>query len=397
VCVYALKQLPLYCVEQKGLKNGATGANPMENVQQMWTEVLVRQLLRLPQRPALLWLGAAWRAFSDERGGNITEFPSRHQCTIVAQAPVLRHYGVPQVSLVEAFMPVTTTARMNWMSNVYFVDRLHPSVIAHKFIASTVAYNLLNHPLDSVLEPSMDYLNVASNDSLADHADVPRPALVLPKALMVSDAMARTYEAKFERLDLSNPVVTAAAAVPFSPRPTTQRAANITVYGSGFSIYEDVPKKPGLIATTAGASVIFRLSPPKISKSTLAHLKNVYRPWLVAVIGYLSSYSSMAEFEIEVSAQSGPCPTDSSGWKPSADEVFVNGRIDGLIEEHLSVYTTKVISGQLPQEAGVHLTPGSDMCIWLRACALGDHIRGKSSKVKLYDISWTWTDQDPES
>ena len=367
----------------------------MENVQQMWTEVLVRQLLRLPQRPALLWLGAAWRAFSDERGGNATEYPSRHQCTIAALAPVLRHYGVPQVSLVEAFMPVTTTARMKWMSNVYFVDRLHPSVLAHRFIASSVAYNLLNHPLDSFVEPAIDELNIALNESLTDRADLPRPPLVLPKALMVSDAMARTYEAKFERLDLSNPVVTAAAAVPFSHQP--QIHTNVTVYGSGFSIYEDVPKKPALIATSAGASVILRLSPPKVSKSTLAHSKNVYRPWLVVVVGYLSSYSNMAEFDIEVFAKSGSCPTDSSGWRPSAGEVFVNGRINGSIEEHLSVYTTKVFSGRLPLEAGVHLTPGSDMCIWLRAHALGNHLTGMSSKVKLYDISWTWTDQDPES
>ena len=49
-----------------------------------------------------------------------------HTCTVLAQQPVLRHYGVPQVSLAEAFGKAEERAA--WMTNVYFVDHLHPSV-----------------------------------------------------------------------------------------------------------------------------------------------------------------------------------------------------------------------------------------------------------------------------
>lgn len=394
------------CSVQKGLDHGAKSADPMDSVRQMWTEILVRQLLRLPQRPMLLWLGAGWRAFSDERGGNATLFPSRHQCTIAAQEPVLRHYGVPQVSLVEAFMPVTTAARMKWMSNVYFVDRLHPSVLAHKFVASVVAYNLLDHPIEvHVMNSSIDYASIVVNDSAANRANVPRPALMLPKPITVSSHMAKTYEATFERLVLSDPTVVAAAAVPLSlktePRLREPVESKRPTFGSGFSIYEDVPNKPGLIATSAGASVILRLSPPKVPKSAFVHSKNVYRPWLVIVLGYLSSYSNMAAFEIEVAALAGTCPAES-GWEPEADASFVLGRVDGLISEHVSIYTTKVFSGRLPQQASIHTVSGPAPCILLRARVLRDEpsvddhsiLIQTGLKVKLYDISWTWTEED---
>jgi len=67
----------------------------------------VRQLLRLPQRPAILWLGAAWRDFSSP------EVESRHTCTSEAQRPILEHYSVPQVYGREA-MPTSTCAFHYW-------------------------------------------------------------------------------------------------------------------------------------------------------------------------------------------------------------------------------------------------------------------------------------------
>ena len=111
----------------------------------------------------------------------------------------------------------------------------------------------------------------------------------------VSRATARAYEAIFSRLVLSDPAAVAVAAVPLVPPPLPAAAANRTagllrgglggaaaaaaaaVSGSasdgggddgpsqgwgGFSVYEDALKKPGLIATAPGSSVVLHLSGP---------------------------------------------------------------------------------------------------------------------------------------
>ena len=55
--------------------------------EQGWTELLARQLLGLPRRPALVWFGAAWRDFG----------AGAHGCSAATYRPILAHYGVPPV------------------------------------------------------------------------------------------------------------------------------------------------------------------------------------------------------------------------------------------------------------------------------------------------------------
>lgn len=112
-----------------------------------WTELLAWQLLSRPSPgspsspslPAVVWLEASWfNEHNQDRGG--------HSDASAEHATVLQRYGLPQVSMFEALraaMPSlpaaalpgrdrpspAVTQALKWLSNVYFADNMHPSVI----------------------------------------------------------------------------------------------------------------------------------------------------------------------------------------------------------------------------------------------------------------------------
>ena len=98
----------------------------------------------------------------------------------------------------------------------------------------------------------------------------------------------------------------------------------------------------------------------------------------------------------------------SSGADARAWTEVVSARIDSLVEERVSIYTTRVLVGRLPQaaalvvpnEAGGAARGGErpvegPPCTLLHVTAAGPEGR-TGAKVKLYDASWSWTAEDPD-
>ena len=80
-----------------GAEGGEGGASADERKIQGWTELLARLLLSLPSRPALVWAAAAWR---DWEPGKKEPY---HRCAAAAHRPVLEHYAIPQLSMLDTF------------------------------------------------------------------------------------------------------------------------------------------------------------------------------------------------------------------------------------------------------------------------------------------------------
>ena len=99
-----------------------------------YTEILVRQLLWLSNRPAIVYLHAAWR-ISPEK-------PPFHIDAAEQHRHVLDYYNIPQVSVMAVFQPLYSAAQRKWVREVYFNDKWHPSRIGHFMIASILVFIL---------------------------------------------------------------------------------------------------------------------------------------------------------------------------------------------------------------------------------------------------------------
>jgi len=103
-----------------------------------------------------------------------------HRCTAEAQVSILKHYGVPQISMLEAFRPLKRMAP--FLTYVYYVDNLHPSALGHKMIASALAFHLTPGP------PREACTRLApisgSSPAIARPPSLPKPLQVFARKLM---------------------------------------------------------------------------------------------------------------------------------------------------------------------------------------------------------------------
>jgi hypothetical protein len=274
--------------------------------------------------------------------------------------------------MVEAFLPINTPTTMQWLLNVYFADYLHPAVLGHKLIASTIAYHLTTFP--APWHPTL--LSLPSPTSTTSQL----PPLLLPDPLSVSAALARVYtEGGCARL-----ATTTAPAV-----------AAVTSRVHGFSVAEDVAGKPGLLATEIGASITLRLA-PNSSSTVWSFSANGAASFLV-MVGYLASYDGMGLFDASVLGRCvGAGATTSMKAAIENEEaadlaratILATKAIDGLLKERVSIYATeqlwlKVPSTFCPQTGG-------QLHLWLEVVVKSDppsHPR-RAHKVKLLDVTW---------
>ncbi|KAJ1448585.1 hypothetical protein M885DRAFT_501003 [Pelagophyceae sp. CCMP2097] len=182
------------------------------------TEILARLLTSIPTKPALLWLGTAWRNFGVEAT------PPYHTCSADAHRSVLRYYDIPQLQMFEAFQPVHSV-EARWIRQVYYNDCCHPSNLGHKMIASVVGF-----ALDRGAEPmARSWL-----ETLEAHP---------PPPLFIDERTAAIYFSRHASFTLN------------LRQPTTGASSEY-----GFTWYEDVPTKPGFIANAVGATTLIRLA-----------------------------------------------------------------------------------------------------------------------------------------
>ena len=216
-----------------------------------YNELLINLLLRprggggdvAAARPAVMYV-----ALSSRKG-----FETRDQAApgggradgVWAHAPVTRHYGVPQVSVVDALGPFAPgSPQAAWFAEVYKADGWgHPNVLGHQLGADLLVQLLLAHVASSQLRVL---------PSVGEAA--PPPPYVLPATMLyATDDELRMYT-EGAPMHIS--------AIEHSPARGLVRVAAL----SGFEPITDVPgKPPGLIATAVGAFATWLVPPATLA------------------------------------------------------------------------------------------------------------------------------------
>ena len=127
----------------------------------------------------------------------------------------------------------------DWLSSVYFQDSTHPSRFGQKLVAGVMAQRLTRQ---------LVHRHTAPLTAAADGAPVQRGERGQSKFL-TQQAADFFSVASHTLLDFTDPVLAARAPRAF------------VVHKVGFARLEDVPGKPGFIATAIGAEVVVRLPP----------------------------------------------------------------------------------------------------------------------------------------
>ena len=277
----------------------------------------------------------------------------------------------------------------------------------------------------------------------------------LPPPIAVDAGLARMYERRFERLKLTDaaavrssqaraaaaskgilethvvevPVAAGSSSLLFEAGNSNGGVSNGGA-GGGFAVAEDVAGKPGLIAETPGASIALALggiagvaaagvftaetARPALKGKLQTHpgsSADKAGPYLVLVLGYLTSYEKMGAFYASVAA----CPEPAEGGvegtgtsktgKSGCVEVIPKTRVKGLKpSENVSVFTTTVLSGALPPDTrlGASMRGAAMHCLVLALSVAANEPGGgvrdgtAGGKVKLYEASWTWVEEDPK-
>merc|ERR1711879_1027277 len=101
---------------------------------QYYTELIVRGVLSLPKKPALIYFVFTWFHWPWQKA------QPYHKSAAPLHLSVLEHYGVPQVSALDPFLPtMNDTKEREKVSKHYFCDFVHPRQWAHTFAAQLLA------------------------------------------------------------------------------------------------------------------------------------------------------------------------------------------------------------------------------------------------------------------
>ena len=250
-----------------------------------YNELLINLLLRpqsanatqVPPTPAVMYIALSSRSGFDSRAA--AEPGGGRRDGVWAHAAVTRHYGIPQVSAVDALGPFAPgSAAAAWFAEAYKADGWgHPNVVGHQLGAALLFQLLLAHVASLRLRvlPALD-------------AASPPQAYALPAALLyATDDELRMYT---EGAPLH------VSALDGNPARGLVRVAA----RAGFEPKTDVPGKPaGLIASAVGASATW-LVPPATLASRAGRLRGALH------VLSLKTYDQMGTLRVEVLRTAAP-------------------------------------------------------------------------------------------
>merc|ERR1719323_884565 len=93
----------------------------------------------LPNRPWIVFGEFSWLSTVDKPKWGLL---AGHWDAAMSHLPVLAHYDVDQVSLVDAYIPVGMN-RTLFLNRWIMVDKAHPSHLGHQIIAQILAHALM--------------------------------------------------------------------------------------------------------------------------------------------------------------------------------------------------------------------------------------------------------------
>lgn len=208
------------------------------------TEIIIRQLLALPSKPTVLYLGTSAhfvpRRKEDDPGTLI-----KQQCDVAG------YYGIPCVSLMDGIGLVWSRELLDWFERDFRSDGgCHPTILGHRMIASTL----------------LGWLEL--------HASGKRktwPERTIPPLKYTSESVLSEYLRTSRYVDATTEAYISSPA----------GAWGVIDEGRGNR------RKPGLISNTVGSSVLWHLA-PHTTDCTSLHIE------------YLRSYEHMGKFEVSL-------------------------------------------------------------------------------------------------
>ena len=229
------------------------------------TEILVRLLLALPNKPGLLYLGSSTRHFlskpwTDPTVGN----------GVVAQWPVAEAYKIPYLSMAHGFSGLNTKEKRRWFLEDYIVDVCcHVTRLGHKLIA----YNVF-----ALLQAGGCTLKLSQSKQLAEMSKLQLEHVKTPsKPLFASQTQMNIYGS-------SNPF--------YINLGSTRPPQGYSIQSNGFESSMDVKEKLGFIATEVSSYASFVLPWAVVKKHCLRGMVK---------LEYLGSYEHMGTLRVSLS------------------------------------------------------------------------------------------------
>mmetsp|Transcript_68634 Transcript_68634/g.182558 ORF Transcript_68634/g.182558 Transcript_68634/m.182558 type:complete len:410 (-) Transcript_68634:63-1292(-) len=322
-------------------QRASTGGEAGDGKIQYFTELMARQLLSAPKRPALIWLTVGAREWWPNSP------PPHHKDATYAHLPVLEYYDIPQISVIHAFLPLTRD-RSEWLKKHYFEDSCcHPSVLGHMMCAQVLG--------SALMEESAFMDATATADTRQRRAWFTSEPVreELPQAMFrADDDTLRLDTGSVATLDLTDP----------------HRAEGHVQARSGFEFTEDVQGKPGLIAMDVGADVTIGMA-----------LRNNGGGAAELNVGMLKSYERMGVVRVSYAL----APAHECGSPASFDkglEFKSAGEIDASWSVRASVHDFTAMKLDL-QGLGE-----TEACLWLNFRVVPASPPRELNKIKLLDL-----------
>jgi len=299
-----------------------------DDIIKLYTELLARQLLSVPSHPALVWLVTTW---------NLNGRPPYYNSAWHTHEWVLHYYNIPQLSVITPLLPNLTNVATNSAIQKLYKEgnSLHPKKNGHKILAQILVHWLL---AGCYTGPPQ----VASDAIFNQPVRLPAPMVASQ-----DDVSKFGLFSNFLHIDFTN---------------DEWKEAN-RFQAHGWMLGEDVPGKPGFLATAVGAKLLLGLN-LQSSKKTLRSI----------TLGFLSSYENMGTMKVSIKV---PRNVSQCERLPevSGEMTQQTETVDCLWSQNLSIHSVHVIHMQIPK------------CMVLEVDVADSFPVRVASKIKLLDLS----------
>eukprot|EP00588_Corethron_pennatum_P015543 CAMPEP_0194268000 /NCGR_PEP_ID=MMETSP0169-20130528/2382_1 /TAXON_ID=218684 /ORGANISM="Corethron pennatum, Strain L29A3" /LENGTH=545 /DNA_ID=CAMNT_0039009037 /DNA_START=27 /DNA_END=1664 /DNA_ORIENTATION=- len=234
---------------------------PSERPIGKFTEVLLLQLRHLVGIPApVVFVTPSFRL----AGSNVSGSAAETLFDDLDHSAVLRYYSVPEVSTVSALWPLQSEAAKNWTKHLWLTDndKVHPKLLGHQFMAELLGFMVRQELVHLHEQGSSKWEVLHSWDQSR-------------KPLYVAAVDTEVWISSNSLLNLQF---------------TTQEALETKglLLDDHWSLYSDVPDKPGLITMSTNSSLTLSFTAGRRGKVT------------VVTVSMLKSYRAMGTLHAEI-------------------------------------------------------------------------------------------------
>lgn len=317
------------------------------------TELLILLFQNISTHPSMIYLGASTRfqqLHLDQNPIYGCELKNRWGDAVYIHSELTKYYDIPHVSVIDGMCPFYNEKARRWLEWYFNADvHGHPTKSGHTLIASFVASLFFQH----VYDLKYPVYGGDAEDLTSSKWQVPLKAPLPPLYSTPIEVISYLYSYPL-KLDLV--------------RKDVQYIVPESV--TGFTIYEDVPGKPGYIATTVGST--FGILVPGV------YIGNHLKMGQVTIVS-MKSYEHMGVLLVTFSIKNTVTNTVIS---------TVDKRIDCLWQSKVSEQTIDTMSLTLP--SGEKKLDPKEYSVELKAVVVAATPTARAdNKVKLISVSFS--------